>query len=146
MMRINWLVLPMLLAAAPAGAQVVSGVVEGYGGGTVPYASVAVTDRDGMVVASTTTDRGGRFTLHLETGGQYRLRVSEEEHMGMSVAFRVDDNGTYTRRVRLHPRFAHGHRGMGGAGRDERAAARGSNGPGGGGGGGGRRTPAGSDN
>lgn len=140
----NWLVLPMLLAAAPAGAQVVSGVVEGNGGGSVPYASVTIVDSNGAVVASTNADRGGRFTLHLTSGGYYRLRVSEEDHMGTSVGFRVADNGTYTRRVRLHPRYAHGNRGIGPNGRDERAAARGSNGTGGGGGG--RRTPAGSDN
>jgi hypothetical protein len=144
MIRMSWLVLPLLLAAAPAGAQVVSGVVEGYTGGGVPYASVTITDRNGTVVASTNADRVGRFTLHLTSGGYYRLRVSEENYMGASVGFRVEDNGTYTRRVRLHPRYAHGHRGMGPAGRDERAA-RGSGGTGSGGGGG-RRTPAGSDN
>lgn len=140
----NWLVLPMLLAAAPAGAQVVSGVVEGIGGDGVSYASVTITNRNGTVVASTSADRSGRFTLHLTSGGYYRLRVSEEDYMSTSVGFRVQDNGAYTPRVRLRPRFAHGNPGVGPNGRDERAAARGSSGTGRGGGG--PRTPAGSDN
>jgi hypothetical protein len=137
----SWLVLPMLLAAAPAGAQVVSGVVEEVAGGSVPHASVTVTDAQGDVVASTFADRGGRFTLHLPAGGWYRLRVVEDQFMPASVSFRVEDNGTHTRRVRLHLRSAGANaRRMQGADRGERSGGTG------GGRGAGPRTPAGSDN
>jgi hypothetical protein len=97
-----WMV-AALLAAAPAGAQVVSGsVTNSLNGSPVPRASVTVTDEEGVTVASTTVDEGGRFTVHLEEGGRYVLRVSEAGFRESARAFRVEDNGTFTTRVRLH--------------------------------------------
>jgi uncharacterized protein YfaS (alpha-2-macroglobulin family) len=92
-----------LLAAAPAGAQVVSGsVTNSLNGSPVPRASVTVTDEEGVTVASTTVNEDGRFTVHLEEGGRYVLRISEAGFRESARPFRVEDNGTFTTRVRLH--------------------------------------------
>jgi hypothetical protein len=91
-----------LLAAAPAGAQVVSGsVTNAATGNPVPHASVTVTDEEGTTVASTTVDGGGRFTLHLRSGGRYVVRVSEPGYSEAARRFSVQDGGTFTFRTRL---------------------------------------------
>jgi hypothetical protein len=91
-----------LLAAAPAGAQVVSGsVTNAHTGAPVPHAQVTVQDEQGATVASTTLDGGGRFTLHLPHGGRYLLRVSEAGYAESARRFSVDDGGTLTLRTRL---------------------------------------------
>ena len=78
-MKMHWLCLPLLLAATPAAAQVVSGTVEGARG-VVPHAVVTILDREGTQIASTLADVGGRFTLPLPVGGLYRLRVIGDDH------------------------------------------------------------------
>ena len=101
-LRAMWMA-AALLAAAPAGAQVVSGTVTNAAtGNPVPRASVTVTDEEGMTVASTTVDGGGRFTLHLESGGRYVVRVSEPGYSEASHRFSVQDGGTFIVRTRLH--------------------------------------------
>lgn len=92
-----------LLAAAPAGAQVVSGsVTNAATGSPVPHASVTVLDEDGATVASTTVDGGGRFMVHLEEGGRYVVRISEPGFRESARRFTVDEDGTFTFRTRLH--------------------------------------------
>ena len=103
-MKAIWMCLPLLLAAAPAGAQVVSGTVEGMHGGGVSHASVSVLNEEGIVVAHRTTDRGGRFTAHVPIGGLYRVRVLADEFHPATLAIRVRDNSTATARVRLQAR------------------------------------------
>jgi hypothetical protein len=91
-----------LLAAAPAGAQVVSGTLTNTRtADAVPYASVTITTPEGVVVASTSADRGGRFTLHLDTGGPYVLRVTEPGFHRVVRRFTVAENATFTYRVRM---------------------------------------------
>ena len=97
------LALPLLLAAGPAGAQVVSGTVEARTGGIVPYAFVHVYDRTGEVVGGVSADRSGRFTLRLPAGGRYRLQVTESGYQRYTTSFRVDDDAAFTARVRLEP-------------------------------------------
>ena len=105
-MKAFWMCLPLLLAAAPAGAQVVSGSVEGLFGGPVPHASVSVLNEEGIVVAHRITDRGGRFTAHVPVGGIYLVRVLADEFHPSTQTVRVRDNGTATARVRLHERHS----------------------------------------
>jgi hypothetical protein len=93
--------LSLLLAAAPAGAQVVTGTVEGTYGGGVANASVSIVNEEGVMVAQRFTDRGGRFTVHLSVGGTYRVRVVADEFQSSTRTVRVGDNGTATARVRL---------------------------------------------
>jgi Carboxypeptidase regulatory-like domain len=91
-----------LLAAAPAGAQVVSGSLTNMRtADAVPYATVTITTPEGVVVASTTTDRGGRFTVHLDAGGPYVLRVTEPGFHRVVRRFTVADNATFTYRARM---------------------------------------------
>lgn len=97
--------LPLLLAAAPAGAQVLSGTVEGFYRGGVE-ASVTVLNEEGVAVAHRTTDRGGRFTVHLPVGGVYRLRVLADEYHPTVRTIRVRDDGTAFARIQLQERNA----------------------------------------
>ncbi len=91
-----------LLAAAPAGAQVVSGTVtNATTGNPVPHASVTVTDDEGMTVASGSADGAGRLTLHLTEGGRYVARISEPGYGEAARTFSVQDGGTFTFRTRL---------------------------------------------
>lgn len=96
-----WLCLPALLAAAPAGAQVVSGSVVDDRGAPLANASVMVAGRNGKVVAVTSADQSGRYTLHLPAGGLYRLYVMGEEHVVSSTLIRVEEGETYASNVRL---------------------------------------------
>lgn len=92
-----------LLAAVPAGAQVVTGsVTNSLNGNPVRRASVTVTDEEGLTVASTTVNEDGRFTVHLEEGGRYVLRINEPGYRESARPFRVEDDGTFTMRARLH--------------------------------------------
>jgi hypothetical protein len=145
--RMMWLCLPVLLAAVPAGAQVVSGTVVGDHGAPVPFASVVVAERDGSMVAATSTDRGGRFSVHLPAGGSYRLRVMGDVHIPADVRFNVADGATSTHSIRLR---MHGGGTVAGSmpqrplGPDGRPQARPAGSPGGTGGA--RPAPAGQDN
>jgi hypothetical protein len=97
-----WMCLAALLAAAPAaGAQTVSGTVVGDRGLPVPYATVVVAERDGAVIAATSADRRGRFSLLLPAGGSYRLLVRDDSHASAERRFRVADEGTYSTSVYL---------------------------------------------
>lgn len=93
--------LSLLLAAAPAGAQVVTGTVEGTLRGSVAHASVTIVNDEGIVVAQRFTDRGGRFTVHLPVGGIYKVRVLADEFQPTVRTVRVRDNGTATARFQL---------------------------------------------
>ncbi len=96
----TWMCLAALLAAAPAaGAQVVNGTVMSDRGAPVPHAIVVVAERDGTLVAVTTADLAGRFSLDLPAGGSYRLRVRGDA--SADRRFRVADDGTYTAHVHL---------------------------------------------
>jgi isocitrate lyase len=91
-----------LLAAAPAGAQVVAGTLTDMStGNAVRYAAVTVTTPEGVVVASTSSDAAGMFTLRLDTGGPYVLRVTEPGYRPVRRAFTVADGGTFTYRARM---------------------------------------------
>ena len=97
----KWLCLPVLLAAAPVSAQVVSGTVMGDRGAPLPNASVMVAGRNGKVVAVTSADQSGRFTLQLPAGGMYRLYVMGEAHTPSSTLIRVAEGETLAPNMRL---------------------------------------------
>jgi hypothetical protein len=102
MMRLHAMWMAALLAAAPAGAQVVTGSVSNATNGLpVPHASVTVSTPDGITVASTTVDHGGRFTLHLDAGGSYVIRISEPGFHERRQRFAVERGRTFTIRARL---------------------------------------------
>lgn len=98
-----WMMAAALLAAAPASAQVVSGSVRSARTGEpVDYASVIITNEQGVVVASTQADGGGRFTVHLQGGeGRYSLRVEEPGFHAVGATFRLAPGRSFSRHFRM---------------------------------------------
>ncbi|HST57773.1 MAG TPA: carboxypeptidase-like regulatory domain-containing protein [Longimicrobium sp.] len=97
-----WMCLAALLAAAPAaGAQVVTGTVTGEGGAPLADISVLVARRDGTVVAATTADKSGRFSIDLPAAGSYRLLVMSDTLGHAEQRFRVAEDGTHITTVSL---------------------------------------------
>lgn len=108
-MKLHALWLAALLAAAPAGAQVVSGSVENARTGQgVEYASVTVVNEDGAVVVTTQADRNGRFTVHLPAPGRYAVHVSEPGFHSAGSRFTVTQGGSVHRRFRVSEANAEG--------------------------------------
>lgn len=104
--------LPLLVAATPAAAQVLTGTVEGLYGARVSHASVMVLNEEGTVIAQRSTDGGGRFTVHLPVEGLYRVRVQADEFRTATRTYRVRENSTASARVYLEPLHA-SHTGTG---------------------------------
>lgn len=98
--------LPLLLGAAPAAAQVVTGTVEGIYGVAVRDASVTVANEEGVVIAHRFTDLGGRFTVHVPVAGVYRVRVLADDFQPASRTVRVGENGSVSTRLLLQGRNA----------------------------------------
>jgi hypothetical protein len=97
-----WMAVAALLAAAPAGAQVVSGSVQNARTSRpVEYASVIVSNAEGVIVASTQADGGGRFTVHLPAGGQYVLRIEEPGFHALGARFTVGQGRSFSRSFRM---------------------------------------------
>ena len=85
------------LAAAPAAAQSIGGVIrDDVTGGPIPAATVLLLDSAGITAASTSSDEAGRFDLAIPGAGAFTLRV---EHIGYGPA------GTSVFRVEGDPRL-----------------------------------------
>jgi len=86
--RVAAVLVPVVLIAGGARAQVVRGVVvDGVSQGPLYGAMVAVYDTAGNGIAGAFTDDSGRFAVRLPAAGRYRLRV---ERVGYASAPAVE--------------------------------------------------------
>lgn len=88
-------------APAPTGIAAVTGTVTDATGAIVPGAQVALTNADGVTVASTTTDATGGFRLAPKTAGTYSLLVNIKGFQPFSEAVTVGPRPIATLNVAL---------------------------------------------
>jgi hypothetical protein len=90
--RLLAIVSALVLAAAPAAAQVIRGtVVDSASGKPVAGAHVRVSVATGTTVGDTATGKDGLFTFHLPAAGDYVLRVSRPGYSARTTEpFTVD--------------------------------------------------------
>jgi len=93
-MRVPAVLLPLFLLPQPAFAQVLGGtVLDSVSGKPVVGARVVVLDSAGKGLSAAATGSDGRFSFHLPSAGDYRLRISRigypsriTEPIGVSAA------------------------------------------------------------